>query len=249
MVRYRGAAVLPRQDLLDALRACSTVPVGGAKAFGRLAATESIRAGRILRPNQTNNPKIACNVYPVVIGDESTETAEKAFCALSGAFPKARHVWWGANHYSDVLPASSAWIVWDKENTANFADAELAYTNHPGAVRICRHKWNGLLKASERDEKRFHPNQKPVYLATYCFERYGSPDDVILEPFMGSGPGLRAAKRMNRRAIGVEISPEYCEEVIRRLEQGGLDLFAPAPGAAPQPAPEAAGNLFDDEGD
>ncbi|HXJ42482.1 MAG TPA: DNA methyltransferase [Bryobacteraceae bacterium] len=247
----QGLAVLGQAERLRE-SSPPTVPVGGAKAFGKTSHGAADRFGRavgkVAGGTAGHTKMIAANVYPVVIGDETTETAEKAFCALTGAFPKARHVWWGANHYGDVIPASSAWCVWDKENTANFADAELAWTNHPGAVRICRHKWNGLLKASERAEKRFHPNQKPVYLAAWCFDRFGKPGDVILEPFMGSGPGLRAAKRMNRCAIGVELSMDYCEQVIERLEQGGLDfgdeeLSAPPAAAAPTPR-----GLFEEDG-
>jgi len=203
-----------------------TVPVGAGKPFGKTLHGPPIktRLGQTSGGTAGRTKVIPANVYPVVIGDDSTDTATEAFCACSAAFPKARHVWWGANHYSASLPSSSSWIVWDKENTACFADAELAWSNHGGAVRICQHRWNGLLKGSERTEKRFHPNQKPVYLATWCFERFGKPGDVILEPFMGSGSGLRAAKRMNRRAIGIELSEQYCQEVIKRLAQGTLGL-------------------------
>ena len=51
----------------------------------------------------------------------------------------------GGNYFG--LPAASKWLVWDKENTGDFADCELAWTNLPGAVRIFRHMWNGMLRA------------------------------------------------------------------------------------------------------
>ena len=86
--------------------------------------------------------------------------------------------------YANALPNSSCWIVWDKENTGNFADAELAWTNQDTVVRVFKHMWNGMLKASEREQKRVHPTQKPVALAEWCFENYGNPA-TVLDLFLG----------------------------------------------------------------
>ena len=128
--------------------------------------------------------------------------------------------WWGANNYANALPPTTCWIVWDKrddQTSNNFADAELAWSNHKSAVRIFRHLWNGLMKASERGERRVHPTQKPVALAAWCFERYGKEGDIILDPFLGSGISVIAAEQMhNRRVYGCELSPEYVAVVIQR---------------------------------
>lgn len=67
-----------------------------------------------------------------------------------------------------------------------------------------------------------HPTEKPqellehIILANVC--------DTILDPFMGSGTTLRAAKDLGRKAIGIEISREYCDIAIRRLQQETLPL-------------------------
>ncbi|MHC4635595.1 MAG: DNA methyltransferase [Planctomycetota bacterium] len=155
--------------------------------------------------------------YPVE-GDDTTETACKSVSVLLDLFPDARHFWWGGNYYTNVLFPSPCWIIWDKDNTGNFADCEMAWTNQSTASRIFEHRWNGMLKASEHGQRRVHPTQKPVALAHWCFEKYGNPDDVIFDPFLGSGISVLAAEQMDdgRRVIGCELVPEYIAVVIQR---------------------------------
>jgi DNA modification methylase len=65
---------------------------------------------------------------------------------------------------------------------------------------------------------RVHPTQKPVALMRWCLSFV--PDaQLILDPFMGSGTTLRAAKDLGRRAIGIEIEERYCEIAVKRLAQ------------------------------
>ncbi len=123
----------------------------------------------------------------------------------------------GANHFSDAFPASSCWIVWDKDNGQSFfADAELAYCSAKSSVRIFKHQWNGLLKASERGQKRCHPTQKPIALAAWCIETYGEKAETIFDPFSGSAPVLLACEQLNRRCRAMEISPAYVAVSLQR---------------------------------
>jgi hypothetical protein len=161
------------------------------------------------------------NDYAQVIGDDSKDTAHSSFQLCSSLYPKALQIWWGANHYSDGLPSSSCWLVWDKVNDlTDFADAELAWCSHKGAVRIFRHKWNGMRKDSEQGIKRVHPNQKPIIMAEHFFEKYGKEGDIIFDPFLGSGISVIASEKMgDRTVIGCELSPEYIDIIISRWEK------------------------------
>ena len=99
--------------------------------------------------------------------DAPPEAHQIASCVASAG----NAIIWGGNYFG--LPAASKWLVWDKENSGDFADCELAWTNLPGAVRIFRHMWNGMLRASERNAPRVHPTQKPILLMEWCISQAG----------------------------------------------------------------------------
>ena len=73
-------------------------------------------------------------------------------------------------------------------------------------------------------ERGEHPTEKPCELFKYLAATYSDPNDTILDPFMGSGTTLRAAKDLGRKAIGIEIEEKYCEIAVRRLQQEVLKL-------------------------
>ena len=64
-----------------------------------------------------------------------------------------------------------------------------------------------------------HPTEKPVELLKYLIQTYSKESDKILDPFLGSGTTLVAAKQLNRNAVGIEISEKYCEIARQRLSQ------------------------------
>jgi len=67
-----------------------------------------------------------------------------------------------------------------------------------------------------------HPTEKPLTLMSYLLSR--APGEPVLDPFMGSGTTLRAAKDLGRKAIGIEIEERYCEIAAERLSQEVLPL-------------------------
>jgi site-specific DNA-methyltransferase (adenine-specific) len=125
----------------------------------------------------------------------------------------------GGNYYD--LPPTSCWLIWNKcQRDFSFADAELAWTNLSKSVRIFDYG-RGALVAEGKD----HPTQKPEPLMRWCIQQCGDAR-TILDPFMGSGTTLVAAKNMGRRAIGIEIEERYCEIAAKRLAQEVLPLEA-----------------------
>lgn len=131
----------------------------------------------------------------------------------------------GGNYYT--MPPSPSWFVWDKQNAGNdFADAELAWSNYGGAVRIIKHRWNGMLRKG--NEPRWHPTQKPLHVITQLITRcplykQGKLKTVI-DPFMGSGTTMRACLELGLFGVGIEREEKYCEVAAIRLSQGVLPL-------------------------
>jgi DNA modification methylase len=64
-----------------------------------------------------------------------------------------------------------------------------------------------------------HPVEYPIAIPNRCILATTDPGDTVLDPFMGSGTTLRAAKDLGRRAIGIELEERYCEIAARRLAQ------------------------------
>lgn len=132
-------------------------------------------------------------------------------------------IWFGGNYY--LMPPSKCWLVWDKQNSGNFADCELAWTNLNCPVRIKHHRWNGMIRVG--NEERYHPTQKPLAVIKWAIE-LAELSDTILDPFMGSGTTLVAAKQLGRKAIGIEIEEKYVKIAIDRLRQEVLPLNQPS---------------------
>lgn len=160
-----------------------------------------------------------CNDFPEVIGDDE-EFDPRPWLRCR------RVVLWGGSHFPRHLPRNGTWLCWDKRDGVlvnDNSDFEIAWSNLPGPDRLMRHAWAGMIKASEQSERRTHPTQKPVALARWVFGSYCDDDDLIVDPFMGSGSALIAGKQMGRSAIGFELSEEYCRIAVERL-QGELQF-------------------------
>lgn len=132
----------------------------------------------------------------------------------------------GANHYASRLPDSRGWLVWDKRagrGATDQSDAEMAWTNVLTVVRVKQIYWGGAVRSGrEQREGRVHVAQKPVALMAWVLSFM--PEGTVLDPYMGSGSTLVAAKESGRRAIGIEIEERYCEIAARRCSQEVLGL-------------------------
>ncbi len=121
--------------------------------------------------------------------------------------------------------------VWTKKNPIPQLTADRPGTGWE-AIAIFhpykKKKWNGGSKAAvwHFGTSRYgyfgpsnHPAEKPISLIVQLLRDFAQATNVILDPFMGSGTTLVAAKQLGRRAIGIEIEEKYCEIAVRRLAQ------------------------------
>lgn len=194
--------------------------IGGAKPFGKVGGGKphpfaGDKKGRVHGPSR--KAIIEPGQYAPIIGDDTTETAVASYHTLL-ALGVPAIVLWGGNYFANALPPSRCWLVWDKENTGTFADAELAWTNQDAIVRLLRHQWSGLIKASERGERRVHPTQKPVALAEWVVDTIAPKAVSMIDPFLGSGWTLIAAERKGIQFFGCELSPAYVDVAVLRWQ-------------------------------
>lgn len=164
--------------------------------------------------NKSRSSRAKSTDYGVSSWDDSPVSAD----LLAAIIGSARYACvFGGNYYT--LPPSPCWIVWDKVNGDNdFADCELAWTNYGTAVRMIRHQWHGMLRKG-REPRIGHPTQKPLDVMSFCIQKAPIGASLVLDPFMGSGTTLRAAKDLGRKAIGIEIEEKYCEIAANRMRQ------------------------------
>ncbi len=123
-------------------------------------------------------------------------------------------------------------LVWDKGAAFGMGDLSFPWKPSFELIYVRGEGWKGSRDESVRringevsweSRGRLHPHQKPIPLLQYLMRK--SPEaDLILDPFMGSGTTLRAAKDLGRRAIGIEIEERYCEIAAKRLAQGVLNF-------------------------
>lgn len=117
--------------------------------------------------------------------------------------------------------------IWDKKiNGAASAEYERIFERN--GQKICRlfnHYFiNSTVAANYgRDVFTGHVSQKPIKLMMELVKKFTEVGHIILDPFMGSGSTLVAAKKLGRRAIGIEINKHWCEVAVKRLSQ--MELF------------------------
>jgi DNA modification methylase len=159
------------------------------------------------------------NDFGEILNDNDVSVAINSFQLINNMFYGSTLIFWGANYYSNILPNGYGWLIWDKQKEGDtFSGGEIAFVNKGVKVNIFRHQWHGMIKASERGQKRIHPTQKPIALAEYCFKEYGNPK-IVLDIFLGSGSTLIACEKTNRICYGMELDTKYCDVIIERWEQ------------------------------
>ena len=132
---------------------------------------------------------------------------------------------WGANHFIQSISASgnntnsSCWIVWNKDNTGDFADCELAWTSFKTSVRMFTFRWNGMLQGDMKNkETRIHPTQKPVALYKWLLKKYAKQGDKILDTHLGSGSIALACHDYGFDLTACELDKEYYDAAIKRIK-------------------------------
>lgn len=140
--------------------------------------------------------------------------------------PWSEYQWsvlWGFNHFPSNLSRGGA-LVWLKRSDAAFgqflSDAEVAWVKGTQGVYAYRDIQHTIAC------RRTHPTEKPVGLMMWSIEKSGATKDaIILDPYLGSGSTLRAAKDLGRKAIGIEIEERYCEIAAKRCNEAQQQLL------------------------
>ncbi len=159
-----------------------------------------------------------------IVGDEDT-TLRDSVLVLWGTRPALVFGTWKRPRPSttchvltwikgDHLGMGDLSVPW-RPNTEEVYVIGRGFTGHRGTSAL---NYPGPVSWASRG--RCHPHEKPVELLRDLIGK--CPPGVILDPFMGSGTTLRAAKDLGRRAIGIEIDERYCEIAANRLRQGVL---------------------------
>jgi len=127
-------------------------------------------------------------------------------------------------------------LIWDKGAASGMGDLSVPWKPSWEMVFVIGHGFRGrrdegvlkgLTGLTWFSKGRAHPHEKPVRLMVALLVK--CPRGLILDPFMGSGTTLAAAKQTGRPAVGVELDERWCEAAARRLEQEVLDFTPDAP--------------------
>jgi DNA modification methylase len=163
------------------------------------------------------NKIVDAKIYSEIIGDDTTDTA-KEFYQTCISLGMENFIIWGGNYFTDFLPVSACWIIWDKENSGNFADVEIAWTSFNKGSKLYKWLWNGMSRKGSREvegKTRVHPTQKPVGLFGDIFNDFQFK--ICFDGFLGSGSTMVASHQLKRKCFGMELDPKYCDVIVNRM--------------------------------
>ena len=162
-----------------------------------------------------------------IVGDEDTTVRDAVVSSWTGpalvfgSWKKPRPV--GVRHV----------LTWEKGDHLGMGDLSIPWRPNTEEIYVIGtgfsgHRGTSVLRVpgpvSWATRGRTHPHEKPVALLEALLLK--CPEGTVLDPFMGSGTTLVAAKNLGRRAIGIEIEERYCEIAAKRLAQGVLPMVA-----------------------
>jgi len=124
---------------------------------------------------------------------------------------------WGSNNFTEFLPKSTGWIVWDKRVNPkeHLAMCELAFSSFDRRCLKFEYLWAGFKK--QEQVVRIHPTQKPVALYKWLLKNYAKEGITILDTHVGSGSSRIACWEMGYDFTGYEIDKDYWEAQEKRF--------------------------------
>jgi site-specific DNA-methyltransferase (adenine-specific) len=123
----------------------------------------------------------------------------------------------GGNYFADMLPASRCWIIWDKVQRVNQADAEILWTSFKTSIRIFQYHASYLM--GFQNPNRFHPTEKPVKLYEWILQNYAKAGDKIFDPMFGSGSSRIACHKHGFEWTGCELDKHYFDLQEKRFKE------------------------------
>ena len=144
------------------------------------------------------------------------------------------YVWYAGTETAAFLRATQSLggmrhiLVWVKPNFV-FGRCDYHYRHEPvmyGWTPGAGHRWYGdrtqdsvwEAKVGVDLEKKLHPTSKPISIAARPIQNHTKQGDVVADMFLGSGTTLIAAEQLGRKCYGMEISPAYCDVIVKRWE-------------------------------
>jgi DNA modification methylase len=164
------------------------------------------------------------------------------------------YIWHAGKHSSEVAKNLEdcefeiiSQIIWSKQNFA-LSRGDYHWKHEPCWYAVRKghnHNWksdrkqttvweiaslNAFGKSKDEDERTNHSTQKPLECMGKPIRNHTDPGDYVYDPFLGSGTTLIAAEKLGRKCIGVELSPAYCDMIVKRyfkfmLKKGEIPII------------------------